>query len=153
MLVWHKFILVLYQKNFRENREHYDKQKIQHGKKFNVFSGASGIVRGVFSECNKACERRDESSGSTYIYSHKQGAVIPGKMREQHRGGNIAYDLAGQNRKNQSIFIEYKWHEISDRVYARHISREDEKAYKCEQKGIVHLTERFPIGKNQYCRN
>ena len=108
MLVWHKFILVLYQKNFRENREHYDEQKIQRGKKFNVFSGASGIVRVIFPESNQTFERCDVSSCSAYIYSHKQGAVIPGKMREQHCGGNIAYDLAGQNRKNQSIFIEYK---------------------------------------------
>ena len=62
-------------------------------------------MRGEFAEGDKACKRGNQRTHAADIYPQQQLGIIPRELWKQNRRGNVADDLAGANRNEQSIFL------------------------------------------------
>ena len=78
-----------------EQQEYTEEGEVKRREFENIAPRLAGIGVGVCAEGDKACKRRDKRARTADIYAEKQLAVVIGKLREQYRRGDVAYDLTG----------------------------------------------------------
>ena len=123
------------------------KGKIVNGKHLNVVQHFSWLVLDVFPEGDQACKGCDQGSRSANVDTHQKLGVLIGKLRQKNGRGTVADDLAGQDTKEQRTLFQKEGEDRTDRLYPRHIPREDKKEYKGKQQRIVHHSQGLAVHK------
>ena len=85
---------------------------------------------GVFSECDKACKGCNKRTRTADIYTHKQVAVVFGKLRKKYCRGYVAYKLAGKNGNKKSVFRKKSGEKFVHCVDPCKVSGKNEEAYE-----------------------
>ena len=106
-------------------------------------------MRTVFPERNKARKRGYERSYAADIYADQKGGIVARKLRQKNCRRHVTDYLAGKHAEQQGVETQKMRKEVPHGFDARHITRKDKKEHEREQKGIVHLCNRFPIGDQQ----
>lgn len=134
-------------------RQDNDKAKIVGGEFCEIGAAFPGVVCGILAEGNEACKGCDQRSRAADVDTQKQCGVVGSKLREKHRGGNIADDLAGKNADQEGVFCKEGGEERADLGDACHISRKNEEAEEGGKESVVDLLECFAVKKEQGERN
>ena len=127
---WLLFFIVLSNYEEREEEHNYKEGEIECRENEKIFSRFPLVMLGVFSEGYEARKRRDDRSAAADVYTEQKLSVIIRESREEYRGGNVAYKLTGECADEQRALIEQEYEDLSDGVYSRHISRENEEENK-----------------------
>ena len=110
--------------------------------------GVVGV--GVELHADETCEACDRGAESANVHTQQQGVGLIGKSGEQQCGGNVADDLAGEQR-DQILFPGQKGTEqMIHRRDPREVAGEDEKGHKSQKEHEVCLYENLSIINKQY---
>ena len=107
----------------------------------------------VFTEGDKTRQRRNQRPHSPDIHPKQKGRVVLCKLREQDGRGDIADQLAGEDREEKGALVKKLREELPHRIDARHIAGKDKEEYEGEKKRVVHPFEGAPIEKEERKRN
>ncbi len=134
-------------------RQQDQKSEIESGKPKQIRAGSSGVMCGVFAKGDQAGKRCDQGARAADVYAQKECGIVGRKLGEENGRGDVADDLTGERTDQESVLFQQTGKQIADRGNTRHIAREDKKADKCQQQGVIHSLECLAIHKQKHQRN